>query len=238
MDSNRLAWAGGFFEAEGSLSHHLPKGRKTPRATLDLSQKGTDHTPQVLEAFRLVTGCGQIFGPYRGYLYYWRTHDVALIASVVVSLWPWLSPEKRTQMAKTLATVPALWLAVSFGELLERRVAPFADETRAEAWAAGFFEGDGTIGAYKVRRSSDAAVLTASVVQASDAGVPSSLTRFRDVVGVGSIRGPIQPRGWSKLPQYRWQTQGSGAERLAQVVLPWLAPPKRTQVLTALGAVR
>lgn len=238
MDRDRLAWAAGFFEAEGSLSHHLPKGRRTPRATLDVSQKGAGGTPEVLERFRHAMGCGQVFGPYRGYLYYWRTHDVALIAEVVVSLWPWLSVEKRAQMVKTLEAVPALGMASAFGELLERRFEPFADVASLRPWAAGFFEGDGTIGAYRLRRSSPATTLSASVVQASEGGVPSSLTRFKEIVCVGGIYGPLQPRGWSRLPQYRWQAQGHGAELLASLVLPWLAAPKRAQVLAALAAAR
>lgn len=235
MDSVRLAWAAGFFEAEGSLSHHLPKGRRTPRATLDVSQKGSGSLPDVLVEFSQVASCGQIFGPYRGYLYYWRSHDVSIIASVLVSLWPWLSLEKRESMRKTLLAVPALWTVVPCGELLDSHAAPRRDAVSSRAWAAGFFEGDGTIGAYSSRRKSGGLALSASVAQASEFGVPSALERFRDVIGVGAIYGPIAPRGWSRLPQYRWQVRGADAQRLATVVLPFLAGTvKRSQVLAAI----
>lgn len=235
MDLSHIAWAAGLFEAEGSLSHHTPKGRRTPRASLDLSQKGGDVIPEVLDRFGQVVGCGQIFGPYRGYLFYWRTHDVAIIASVVLLLWPWLSTERRDQMRKTLEAVPALWLAAPFGDLLARHLERSENDESRLAWAAGFFEGDGTIGAYRSRRSK-AQVLTASIAQASDSGVPSALTRFQAVAGAGSIYGPITPRGWSRLSQYRWQAQGRSAARIAQDLLPWLAGPKKKQVTNALDS--
>src|SRR5258706_1002226 len=167
MDSCHLAWAGGFFEAEGSVSHHLPTGRKTCRATADVSQKGDGTPPKVLTHFRDVIGCGSIFGPYRGYLYYWRTHDAGLVSSTIALLWPWLSGEKRMQIGRTLAAVPALWSAEAIGEggssLSE--AAPCLDERRA--WAAGFFEGDGSIGAYiGHKRESSVPRLSASISQA------------------------------------------------------------------------
>ena len=236
MDLPHVAWAAGLFEAEGSLSHHMPKGRRTPRATLDLSQKGADVIPEVLDRFRQVVECGQIFGPYRGYLYYWRTHDVALIAFVVLLLWPWISSEKRAQMRKTLEAVPALWVAAAFGDLFTDEIGSASDETQ-RAWAAGFFEGDGTIGAYRTR-GSEAHVLTASIAQASDSGVPSALTRFHAVAAAGNIYGPIAPRGWSRLPQYRWQARGRHAARIATLLLPWLAGAKKEQVITALDTAR
>jgi len=238
MDISQVAWAGGLFEAEGSVSHHLPKGRHTPRATLDVSQKGEARVPEVLERFRTVVERGQIFGPYRGYLYYWRTHDVANIAWTIALLWPWLSPEKRSQMGRTLEAVPALWLARPSGELLTHRIGGTHPEAARSAWAAGFFEGDGTIGAYPNGRGSAKRVLTASIAQAAECGLPSVLTRFRDIAGEGRIYGPITPRGWSRLPQYRWQARGAAAARIATILLPWLVGPKREQVLSALEAAR
>jgi len=85
MDTHDLAWAAGFFDAEGSISYHLPTNRKTHRANLDVSQSGDGRAPAVLCRFRDVIGAGSIFGPYRGYIYYWRTHDTALITSVVAA---------------------------------------------------------------------------------------------------------------------------------------------------------
>ncbi len=239
MDTCHLAWAGGFFEAEGSVSHHLPTGRKTCRATADVSQKGDGTPPKVLTHFRDVIGCGSIFGPYRGYLYYWRTHDAGLVSSTIALLWPWLSGEKRMQIGRTLAAVPALWSAEAIGEVWRSysEAATCLDERRA--WAAGFFEGDGSIGAYiGHRRESSVPQLSASISQASTEGIPTCLLRFRDPVGVGSISGPVQPRGWSRLPQYRWQANGKSVAIAIAILMPWLVGAKREQVERAVSAAR
>jgi hypothetical protein len=235
MDTLDVAWAGGLFEAEGSVSHSLPKGRKTFRATLDVSQRGEGRPPAVLVRFREIVGAGSLFGPYRGYLYYWRSHDAGLIGSVVTLLWPWLSPERREQIRATLVTVPALWATEACGELLAIRL-DRDDPECARAWAAGFFEGDGTIGAYSARRhAAGRPVLGASIGQASSNGVPTCLTRFQSVIGAGTIRGPIAPRGWSKLPQYRWLASGEALASAMQALIPYFVGPKHGQVLDALA---
>jgi hypothetical protein len=236
MDIRDVAWAAGLFEAEGSITHHLPTGRKTHRPTLDVSQRGDGSAPAVLVRFRDVVGGGSLFGPYRGYLYYWRTHDAGLITSVVMLLWPWIGVERQGQIRATLGAVPALWSAETLGEVwaahVERRV--HAEEARA--WAGGFFEGDGSIGAYQTRgRETYGPTLSASISQASTAGVPTCLTRFREVIGIGSIRGPIAPRGWSRLPQYRWEARGRAVGPAMAPLLPWLVGPKRDQVQTAIS---
>jgi hypothetical protein len=239
MDIRHVAWAAGFFEAEGSISHHLPTGRRTPRPTLDVSQRGDGIPPAVLVRFREIVGCGSLFGPYRGYLYYWRTHDAGLITSTLVLLWPWLSPERREQIRATLRAVPALWCAEMLGDIFDDRVSRSLDPELARAWAGGFFEGDGSIGAYSLRsRTRPRPVLSASISQASAAGVPTSLTRFRETIRIGRIRGPIAPRGWSRQPQYRWEASGSGVEAAMSPLLPWLVGPKRDQVEAAISAAR
>ena len=151
MDNACVAWAAGFFEAEGCLTDHLPKGRKTRRPTLDVSQRGEGTAPEVLLRFQEIVEAGQIFGPYRGYLYYWRTHDTGIIAATLTVLWPWLTPEKKAQAARTLASVPALWCTELLGEILESHIASARTNVERHAWAAGFFEGDGSIGMYPSR---------------------------------------------------------------------------------------
>jgi hypothetical protein len=236
MDICDVAWAVGLFEAEGSITHSLPKGRKTRRPTLDVSQAGTETAPVVLVRFREIVEGGSLFGPYRGYLYYWRTHDASLISRVVVLLWPWLSRERREQIAATLAVIPALWAAEACATLWTLRLDQFRDVQMARAWAGGFFEGDGTIGAYSSRtRPGSRPTLNASISQASASHVPTSLEAFRSVIGVGSIRGPIEPRGWSRLPQYRWEASGRRLARALAPLTPWIFGPKRDQVADALA---
>jgi len=177
-----------------------------PRPTLDVSQRGEGTAPAVLVHFREIVGGGSVFGPYRGYLYYWRTHDTGVITAVVGLLWPWLGAERREQIRATLRAVPALWCAETLGEIWDAHQAMSTTAEEARAWAGGFFEGDGSIGAYAARaRPTRRPTLSASISQASTSGVPTCLGRFHDVVRIGHIRGPIAPRGWSRLPQYRWE---------------------------------
>jgi hypothetical protein len=236
MDIRDVAWAAGLFEAEGSISHSLPKGRKTRRPTLDVSQAATDTAPTVLVRFREIVEGGSLFGPYRSYLYYWRTHDAALISNVVVLLWPWLSIERREQIKWTLVAVPALWAAESCAALRARRVDPFRDDAMAKAWAGGFFEGDGSFGAYGSRtRPSARPTLTASISQASATSVPTALQTFHSVIGVGSIRGPIAPHGWSRLPQYRWEARGRALASALVPITPRIFGPKQQLILELLA---
>ncbi len=238
MDTRDLAWAAGFFDAEGSISHHLPTKRRTRRATFDVSQSGDGKIPDVLMRFRDVVGAGSIFGPYRGYLYYWRTHDTGIITSVVALLWPWLTDEKRAQIRATLAVIPALWCAEEVGRLWAARLNEFEQQQEQLAWAAGLFDGDGTIGAYTRGARSRHLHLTASVVQASSNGIPPPLARFNQVVGLGNVNGPYPPRGWSKLPQYRWQLGGQRVETAISLLRPWLSPVRLKQAEDALEAAR
>ena len=150
-----------------------------------------------------------------------------------------MSTERRAQIGTTLNAVPALWCAKPMGEIWSSyaEAANGSDERRA--WAAGFFEGDGSVSAYVGRtRRSPRPLLGASINQAATEGVPTCLLRFRDIVGVGSIRGPIQPRGWSRLPQYRWQSQGKSVEAAMAVIIAWLVGAKRGHVERAVLAAR
>ena len=69
-----LAWAAGLYDGEGSSSMFVPRRRKAARRQIQVSQAGPpDEIPLVLLRFRDIVGEGNITGPYRGYLYYWKT---------------------------------------------------------------------------------------------------------------------------------------------------------------------
>jgi hypothetical protein len=79
-----LAWAAGLYDGEGSCSAYLPKDRRTYRRQMAVSQGGVPgQLPEVLTRFRAaVLGVGNITGPYRGYLYYWKTSRKDALAFV------------------------------------------------------------------------------------------------------------------------------------------------------------
>lgn len=192
---------------------------------MQISQGGRAGShPDVLLRFREIVGEGNITGPYRGYLFYWKTTRKDAIDQIALRLWPYLSEEKRTQfITMTLAAgrdLPAPLPSV-----------PIARRTQL-AWAAGLFDGEGSIwvsGPRGVTRRSPAM----EIAQSSSSGIPETLLRFREAIGVGAISGAHPPRSpWSRLPQYRWAV--SGRPRTSAVVRalwPWLGVVKREQIL-------
>jgi hypothetical protein len=94
------------------------------------------------------------------------------------------------------------------------------------AWAAGFFDGEGW--ANRAGRG-----VQARINQAGADGVPEVLTRFRRIVGVGRIKGPVRAEG--KLPLYYWEaTSRPDLDTVADLIGPWLCPVKRGEFERAL----
>jgi len=175
-----------------------------------------------------VGGVGNITGPYRGYLFYWKTTQIGAIDNIGALLWPFLTQEKREQflVASRLAgRAPYL-------DLVAPR--PHADETE-HASAAGFFDGEGSVGVGggSYRQPS------MEIPQSSAQGIPDSLLHFHKVVGVGSITGPHPPRNpWARLPSYRWELGGHRkVETVAGLLWPWLGSVKRSQIEWAISLV-
>src|SRR5690349_21116993 len=100
MDTGPLqfAWAAGLYDGEGSASMYMPRRRKTARRQMQVSQGGVvGALPEVLVRFHDIVGEGNVTGPYRGYLFYWKTTRKDAIDAIGASLWPFLSTEKRRQ---------------------------------------------------------------------------------------------------------------------------------------------
>src|SRR5438477_4575922 len=141
VDLHDLAWAAGLYEGEGSCSAYLPRRRKTYRRQMAVSQGGDPGKPPlVLLGFRSAfNGFGNITGPYRDYLFYWKSTRIEVIEKIAATLWPFLGHEKREQYlhASDLVGRPCTL------ELTAPRI--HSDDTE-RAWAAGFFDGEGTVG--------------------------------------------------------------------------------------------
>lgn len=229
-DPQILAWAAGLYDGEGSCSAYLPKKRRTYRRQMAVSQGGEQgHPPEVLTRFKsAVLDVGNITGPYRGYLYYWKTSRKDALDQIASLLWPYLGEVKRSQFA-------AARLLVTRGPTMVND--PFTGPREIQlAWAAGFFDGEGTVGADKDPRTRRYRAINMEIPQSSADGVPDVLVRFREIVGVGNISGPHEPRSpWSRLPRYRWLSGGlDNAETVAALIWPWLGTVKRAQFENAM----
>ncbi len=95
------------------------------------------------------------------------------------------------------------------------------------AWAAGFFDAEGSASAFAGRHSMRAEV---SASQASRTGVPEELRRFQAALGgLGAIYGPF--RG----SLYYWKSARYEVVFDTAIELwPWLSQPKRDQMLRTL----
>lgn len=107
------------------------------------------------------------------------------------------------------------------------------------AWAAGFWDGEGSCGCYSKndrqtrksnRRASDT-YLRASVNQTDR----EPLDRFLAAVGVGKLYGPYTPKKnlLSQTPYWGVQISGRAVDDLFQILWPYLCGPKKQQYLDA-----
>ena len=221
-----IAWAAGLYDGEGSASTYVPELGRMPRRQMQVSQGGKGTLPIVLVRFREIVGHGNITGPYRGYLYYWKTTRKSCIDETAESLWPYLSDAKRFQLQ-----------SASLAAGRASPVTPLArDHDTEAAWAAGLFDAEGSFWLTKDDRyRPDWRGVSMELAQSTRGDVPETLRRFHAAVAVGHISGPRTLKSpWTKLPQYRWQVSGrhqvSGA---VHVLWPWLSAVKRIQIAAA-----
>jgi hypothetical protein len=93
------------------------------------------------------------------------------------------------------------------------------------AWAAGLFEGEGTISQIERRRNSlDLQV----AINMTDEDV---LKFFDDIVGRGKVYGPYLPlsHGDRRKPFFRWVALGDAGHDVLDLIGPWLFPRRVEQ---------
>jgi hypothetical protein len=94
-------------------------------------------------------------------------------------------------------------------------------ESHDFAWAAGFFDGEGWA-------NRNGRGVQSRINQASRDGVPEVLTKFRRIVGIGRIKGPVMVEG--RQPLYYWEaTSRPDLMRVVERIGPWLCPLKRAE---------
>lgn len=94
------------------------------------------------------------------------------------------------------------------------------------AWAAGLFDGEGSVGVYGTNS------IRLSIHQAGN-DRPEVLERFTRAVGAGKISGPYKLPGRTPI----WQMfvhRHEGAQYIAALLWPWLSSVKRAQIAKAL----
>lgn len=106
MSREALAYAGGLFEGEGSISCSRRNDRHAG-FNVQLTIGMTDLEP--LERARYAIGLGNLYGPYGPYgistkpVYRWIVCGHEQVQAAVAMLWPWLSQRRRTQATAALA---------------------------------------------------------------------------------------------------------------------------------------
>ena len=97
------------------------------------------------------------------------------------------------------------------------------------AWAAGFFDGEGCFHASRrYRKGNNYYSNIKAAISQTD---PEVLEKFQRIVGVGSIRGPIdRGRSENHKPTWVWQVQSfNGVGHVFQVLQPYLGSVKIAQ---------
>ncbi|TMC34403.1 MAG: hypothetical protein E6J24_06480 [Chloroflexi bacterium] len=101
------------------------------------------------------------------------------------------------------------------------------------AWAAGFFDGEGSTIARSDRRRPNYYQLELSVPQRGPDGIPEVLVKFqRAMLGMGTIS--LRNKG----EMYKWVTRGRVASQIGLALMwPWLGPVKRVQAQIAVDRI-
>jgi len=247
----RLAWAAGFFDGEGSTFAKAESRRPGYRQlNVAVPQSGGTLVPEVLIRFQeAVHGMGHISRPWRS-LYQWRALDFVQARAAIKLLWPELGTVKRSQSEAAIRLVDEQYTSGRYRPRPGRRRPPLPlqifdtlapaprDRVRLDrAWAAGFLDAEGSFGLvrakprvggqpwYRIRASAD---------QHGEVGRPAAvLLRLQRVLGAGRIERHGEP------DDFKWVVEGLPAvERALVLVRPWLGSVKRDQAQGAMNAFR
>lgn len=99
---NSLAWAAGFFDAEGCFS-------TTSRVGVSASITQTDR--ELLDRFQSIVGLGKVYGPYQTQAsdryprkphYFFKAHGLERVQALLAMLWIWLGTAKKGQAIERL----------------------------------------------------------------------------------------------------------------------------------------
>ena len=112
----------------------------------------------------------------------------------------------------------------------------WTDET-LRAWAAGFFDGEGSISAVMDNRHRRTCTVQMTVVQAgSETDPPDTLVRFLDAVGVGKLARRTTTGRLGTKPLWTWRaTNIDDIRHAVDRLLPYLGNAKTEQIAKAMA---
>ena len=211
-----IAWAAGFFDAEGCTSvkrsngHLYPQiviGQKDP-TILRLWLKRMNRPGKVYQTSGI-----QHLGTHSGQRQIRYQISISGIKAelIIECLWPWLCETKREQARQVLSRC---------GETLDLKDVSRTVKTE-QAWAAGFFEGDGSI-----FRGKQGNFISLSAYQ----NHPEPLLRLGEAVGHGAVCGPYTQPALSGGVRSKYDFSIQARQEVLESVLvmwPWLGASKR-----------
>jgi hypothetical protein len=104
------------------------------------------------------------------------------------------------------------------------------------AWAAGFFDGEGSVGCMTRQRGAARYLCIQAQIAQVDRRV---LDRFKRAVSAGKVNGPYARKSPKHKAIYRWGTsQFKEVEDIFALLDPHLSPVKRKQFRRGLSAAR
>jgi hypothetical protein len=245
IDREKLAWAAGFFDGEGTTFAKSDTDRPGyHQLSVSVPQAG-DSTPLVLERFRdSVLGMGRIDPPGIDGAYRWRSRGFVDAQQTVILLWPYLGDVKRQQAAAAMRRVSAQFRSGTYRArppkskpvLIPHRHARASARSRLQrAWAAGFLDAEGCFGLVRAQSRVGGQPwyrMRASASQHGEIGQPAAvLRRLHRIVRVGRIERHGEP------DDFKWVAEGLPAvEKVLDVVGPWLGSVKLNQARDATRA--
>jgi hypothetical protein len=230
MDRCELAWAAGFFDGEGWANAVGQTGRTTRQPHARVNQADADGVPVALLRFRAAVGdLGRIGGPHREKnrvdLYRWEVSSRKDVTRLHELLAPWLGQVKLGQFGQAMAQ-PTL-----------RSLDPEKNDAW-RAWAAGFFDGEGSVYLLDHRSHKGYRIVEMAISQGSEAGTPEVLRRFARITGAGHNNGPYRHKS-ANLEVHRFKVVvQEDVEDVLTTLWPWLGPVKRAQASAVLDVIR
>lgn len=210
-NDGNTAWAAGFFEAEGCASG----GVRRPRFALWLTEEAT------LRRFAEVVG-GGVTGPYQRTRFgrrvhaqwAWQVSGFERCLPVYLAFRPYLGRRRRARAEVGSDRSPSI----------QEWTDEFPEDQRAEAWAAGLYEGDGAV----VRCTHSPMLEVTSI----DRDV---LERLQSVLG-GKLRGPYDTRSrLGRKPFWVWPEYGvDPCSDIISRLWPWLSERRRDRAVDVL----
>lgn len=102
------------------------------------------------------------------------------------------------------------------------------------AWAAGFFDGEGSIYTSVMGRSNNSSKnIHLDIAQIH----PFVLERFIRAVGIGKLYGPYAPKTKNSRQYWRYTASGyASCQAVVGLLWNWLSPVKQEQASTALAS--